>query len=110
MIAMAYKHPEFPFVKSLPRQRPQPHRGRTRSKVERAMRREAVKSKAKRRIKAVVETVTELRGIPFNFMFSKKRENPTIAATRVLCMGLCCALDIPICIVARAFDRQWHTV
>jgi chromosomal replication initiation ATPase DnaA len=107
---MAYKHPEFPFVKSLPRQRPQPHRGRTRSKVERAMRREANKSKAMRRIIAVVEAVTDLRKIPYKDMFSKKRENPTIAAARVLSMGLCCALDVPICIVARAFDRRWHTV
>ena len=110
MIAMIHKHPEFPFVKSLPRQRAQHHRGRTRSKIERARRREAVRSKAERRINAVVEVVTDLKQIPFKYMFSKKRENPTIAATRVLCMGLCCALDVPICIVARAFDRRWHTV
>jgi hypothetical protein len=43
-------------------------------------------------------------------VFSDKREHPAIADARVLAMGLCCAQDVPICIVARAFKRTWQTV
>ena len=107
---MKSHHLEFPFVKLLARRVPRRHGPRGRSKVERAMRREAVKSKALRRIVAVVEAVTASRRIRYQDVMSPRRETPAIAEARVLAMGLCCALDVPICIVARAFDRRWHTV
>lgn len=104
------QQPFLPFMHEF-----QPPRGRRRKRQSARQRRleverQALRSKTIRRMMGIVEGVAEARSVTWQDLFSKKRGNNATARARVLAMGLCCALDLPQYMVARAFQRTWATV
>lgn len=75
-----------------------------------AIQREALRSKCVRRISAIVEIVATARSVPWESFFTPGRGSKRQADARVLAMAICCAMDIPQYMVARAFSRSWASV
>lgn len=61
-------------------------------------------------IQTVVEEVAVARHVGWKALFAAERGSPEVAAARVLAMAICCAANIPMSVVGKAFDRRWQTV
>lgn len=102
---------EFPFVKTLKPRNKGPRKTKLdRKRAKRELERQARKSKCSRQILRVVEAVAAMRQVDGHRLFSAGRESDAVSAARVLAMGLCCALEVPQFMVARAFARDWATI
>lgn len=61
-------------------------------------------------IQTVVELAAESRRVGWQAIMDAERGSPQVAAARVLAMAVCCAANIPMHVVGRAFGRKWQTV
>lgn len=75
-----------------------------------AIQRQSLRSKCVRRISAIVEIVATARSVPWESFFTPGRGSKRQADARVLAMAICCAMEIPQYMVARAFSRSWASV
>ncbi len=106
---MICQHLEFPFVKRFKARRPRP-RSKRKAKHMSDVQRQAIRSKSTRQILRIVENVAASRQVEWQAMFRKDRGSNQVSAARVFAMGLCCAMEVPQFIVARAFGRDWASV
>ena len=110
---MACEQLEFPFQIILrPSRRRLP---RSRKAIPRKSRvqlmTQGVKSKAVRRILAVVDAVSNGRGVSWDdVVYYHPKENAGTAEARELAMALCSAVEVPLCVVARLFVQPWAMV
>lgn len=104
------EQPLFPFMKDLRESRRRRAARRAESRKAADIQRQSLRSRCTRRIITIVETVATARGIQWQPLFAPERGNNATASARVLAMGLCCAMDVPQYMVARAFRRSWATI
>jgi|GEM_PF-3128984 len=73
-------------------------------------RRDFERGRSKQQILTIVERVVALRGVEAAPLFSEKRGKEEIASARTLVMASCAAMGVPLCHIAKTFQRKWETV
>ena len=101
-----FEYPAHPSRGRLPRSRKAvPRKSRAQLATQ------AVKSKAVRRILAVVDAVSHRRGIDWqDVVYFHPKESTAATEARDLAMALCGAVEVPLCLVARLFSQPWAMV
>jgi len=68
------------------------------------------RGRSKGHILTMVQRVAELRGVEAALLLSEKRGTEAIASARSLVMAACATMGVPLCHIARTFQRKWETV
>ena len=73
-------------------------------------RRDSEKEKSIAVVTHVVNHVAALSGVEWKELMERRRGRPVVASSRSMAMAACVTLGVPICHVARAFNRESKVV
>lgn len=73
-------------------------------------RRDFERGRSKTQIKQVLERVVVLRSVTHKDLIAAKGGDKGVLEARSLAMAACAAVGVPLCHIARTFNRNWATV